>query len=69
MKKINIGKTIKELRLEKGFTQSQLAKMLFVSQDTISLWELDKSVPDVNAVITLCQIFGVSADYLLGLEK
>ena len=66
---MNIGRNIKELRKERGLTQSQLAEMLFVSQDTISLWECGKSLPDVKAVIELTKIFGVSADYILGLEK
>ena len=69
MEKLNIGKTIKELRQEKNLTQSELAKMLYLSQDTISLWERDKSLPDLNAVVALCNIFNISADYLLGLEK
>ncbi len=49
-------------------TQSQLATLLFTSQDTISLWERNKSYPDVKTVIKLTQIFNVSADYILGLE-
>lgn len=39
---MNIGKTIRELRLENKMTQSELAKVLHLSQDTISLRELDK---------------------------
>ena len=66
---MNIGRNIKELRKERGLTQSQLAEMLFVSQDTISLWECGKSLPDLKVLIELTKIFGVSADYILGLEK
>ena len=66
---MNIGKIIKELRKEKGMSQTQLAELLFVSQDTVSLWECGKSLPDVKAVIAMTKIFGVSADYILGLEK
>lgn len=43
--------------------------MLSTSQDTISIWELDKALPDVESVIKLCKIFDVSADYLLGLTE
>ena len=66
---MNIGETIKQLRLEFNMTQSQLASLLFTSQDTISLWERGKSLPDVKSVIKLTEIFKVSADYLLGLEE
>ena len=66
---MNIEQTIKELRKEKNLSQTQLAKLLFTSQDTISLWELGKSLPDIVSVIRMTQIFGVTSDYILGLEK
>ncbi len=65
---MKIGQIIKELRKEKGLTQTALADLLFVSQDTISLWELGKSLPDVENVVKMTKVFKVSADYLLGLE-
>lgn len=65
----SIGTTIKQLRKEAKFTQTQLANMLSTSQDTISIWELDKALPDVESVIKLCKIFDVSADFLLGLTE
>lgn len=64
---MNIGERIKELRLDSGWSQTTLADKLFVSQDTISLWELGKSLPDIENLVKLCQLFRVSADYLLGL--
>lgn len=66
---MNIGQTIKELRKEKNLSQTQLAQLLFTSQDTISLWERGKSLPDIVSVIRMTQIFGVTSDYILGLEK
>ena len=66
---MNIGQTIKELRKEKNLSQTDLAKLLYTSQDTISLWERGKSLPDIPALIKLTEIFGVSSDYLLGIEK
>lgn len=66
---MKIGQKIRQLRNEKRLTQTDLAKILHVSQDTISLWELDKSLPDVKAVVEICKLFDVSSDYLLGLEK
>ncbi len=63
-----IGERIKELRTEKRLSQKELGNLLSVSQDTISLWEKGKSLPAVEYVIALCEIFSVSADYLLGLS-
>ena len=66
---MNIGKLIKELRIEMKLTQTELAKKLNTTQDTISLWELGKSFPDIFSLIKISQIFNVSTDFLLGLEK
>ena len=66
---MNIGETIKILRIEKGMTQTELASLLFTSQDTISLWERNKSLPDVKSVVKMASIFNVSTDYILGVEK
>ena len=66
---IKIGEKIKELRKGKGLTQTQLAVKLKTTQDTISLWELGKSYPDLESVYNLCNLFSVSADYLLGLKE
>ena len=64
----NFSVRFKELRKENNLTQSDLAKQLFVSQDTVSLWELGKSLPDIKLLIKLTEIFKVSSDYLLGLK-
>ena len=63
-----IGKKIKELRKEAKFTQKQLANMLNKSETGFASWEQGLSEPSVNDIRLLCSIFGVSADYLLGLE-
>ncbi len=65
----SIGSTIRQLRKDAKYTQTQLADMLSTSQDTVSIWELDKALPDVESVIKLCKIFDVSADYILGLSE
>lgn len=65
----SIGKTIRQLRKDAKYTQTQLAQMLSTSQDTVSIWELDKALPDVESLIKLCKIFDVSADYILGLSE
>ena len=66
---MNLGKILRELRKEKGLTQTELAQLLCTTQDTISLWELGKSYPDIPALIELTKIFDVSADYILDIEK
>ncbi len=66
--KYEIKHKIKELRKEKGLTQKELAKLVNKSETGLASWEQGLSEPSVNDIILLCQIFGVSADYLLGLE-
>ena len=65
---MTIGKRIKELRICENLSQKELGLLLTLSQDTISLWENDKSLPSVVDIIKLTKIFKVSADYILGLE-
>lgn len=68
MKPTEIGDKIKELRFENNLSQSKLGEILLVSQDTISLWEKGKSIPNTEYVILICKTFDISADYLLGLK-
>ena len=58
----------KELRLEKGIGQEQLAKELGVGRATVSLWENGLREPKLYGLATIAQYFGVSIDYLAGLE-
>ena len=62
-----IGKTIRDLRREMDCTQNKLADILGVTQDSISLWENDKRIPDASYIVTMSKFFDVSTDYLLGL--
>lgn len=64
-----IGVRIKELRAEKKMSQSELGRILSVSQDTVSLWENSKSVPPADIIIKLSEIFAVSCDYILGVKN
>ena len=63
-----IGERIKEIRSENKLNQSDFGKSLSVSQDTISLWEKGKSVPNTEYIILICKLYNISANYLLGLE-
>ncbi|MBR0417251.1 MAG: helix-turn-helix transcriptional regulator [Firmicutes bacterium] len=54
-----------ELRKKNGWSQEELAEKLDVSRQSISKWEGAQSVPDMNRIIAMSQIFGVSTDLLL----
>lgn len=53
------------LRKKEGWSQEQLAEQVGVSRQSISKWESAQSVPDMNKILMLAQIFNVSTDYLL----
>ena len=61
-----ISTKIKELRLEKGLTQKQLANTLGTTDDSIYSWEKGRSEPNCDMICALCNCFEVSADFLLG---
>ena len=58
----------KELRGEKKITQAQLAQAINLSRSCISMIEIGKNEPTATTLIAYAKYFGVSADYLLGLE-
>lgn len=59
---------LKNLRLEKKIGQVELAKQLGVSKGIISLWENGLREPSMTSLISLAKFFGVSIDFLVGLE-
>lgn len=65
---IIFGQRLREVRTEKKYTQQDIANLFNVSKMTISSWETNKQEPNIDDITRLCQIFNVSADYLLGLE-
>jgi len=60
---------IKELRMKKDMSQTQLAALLNKGDSAIRMWELGKSKPDMDTVLQLCDIFKCSIDYLFGKSK
>lgn len=65
MNQKKIGKFILELRLKNGLSQNQLAKMIPVSRQAVSSWELGKALPDLGTLLRLSKIFDVSIDEIL----
>jgi len=61
-----LSKRIKELRMEKGLSQPQLARAIGCSKGQISFWENGLNEPKASYVVKLADVFGVSTDYLLG---
>jgi len=61
-----LGLRIKELRISKDLTQSQLSKILGVGNTTVSMYENGNSTPDDDIKMKLATYFGVSLDYLMG---
>lgn len=54
-----------ELRKKNGMTQEELAEQMHVSRQSVSKWEGAQSVPDLDKVLCLSKLFGVTTDYLL----
>lgn len=59
---------LKSIRIEKGFTQPQLAERVGVSNGMISFWENGVHEPTVAYIIKLAKTLEVSSDYLLGIS-
>ena len=62
---MELGKQIKMHRQEAHLSQEELANRVYVSRQTISSWENDKSYPDVNSLVLLSEIFQISLDNLI----
>lgn len=62
---MELGSQIKKYRGELKLSQDALAEKIYVSRQTISNWETEKNYPDVNSLIRMSEVFGVSVDVLL----
>lgn len=60
---------IRELRIKKGLSQQELAKLCNVHQTAVSQWEKGRTMPDRDSLRLLSKVFEVSVDTLLGEEK
>ena len=66
---IIFSEKLKDLRIEKGLKQEELAEKLNVTQRKVSYWETGKIEPDLLHLTKIADYFQVSVDYLLGREE
>lgn len=62
---MELGTRLKEYRNRLGFSQDDLAERLYVSRQTISAWENNKTYPDIHSLLILSELFNVSLDTLV----
>ena len=62
---MKIGEKIANLRIMAGLSQEQLAEHLDVSRQSVSKWEMDQALPQIDKVLQLCELFKISTDSLL----
>lgn len=65
---VDFGQRLKELRVQAGMTQLQLAQHMGVTKSVVSFYELQERTPSPDILVKLSGIFKVSTDYLLGLD-
>ncbi len=63
---MDLGRKIQELRRGQGLSQERLAEQMAVSRQAISKWESGAAIPEVDKLIQLARLFGVTVDELLG---
>lgn len=62
---MTLGEKIYKLRIQQGLSQEALGEKLGVSRQSVSKWETDQSVPELDKIVALSEVFAVSTDYLL----
>jgi transcriptional regulator with XRE-family HTH domain len=67
--KQRFAQKLRELRIEKGIGQVELAQKISVSKGIISLWENGLREPTLSSLVALAQFFDVSIDFLVGLKE
>ena len=66
---MTIGQRIAQRRKEKGLSQEALGTELGVSRQSVYKWESDSALPEIDKLITLSRLFGVTVGWLLGVEE
>ena len=62
---MTMGEKILNMRKARGWTQEELADRVGVTRQAVSRWESGAAKPDADKIVAICDLFGVSADYLL----
>lgn len=62
---MTIGDKILNMRKARGWSQEELADRVGVTRQAVSRWESNSAKPDADKIVDICDLFGVSADYLL----
>lgn len=62
---MGLGSRIQRLRINNGLTQEQLAEMLSISRQSVSKWEMDQSIPEIDKVIMMSKLFSAGTDEIL----
>ena len=62
---MNFPEKLQKLRKERGWSQEELAEKLGVTRQSISKYEGAQSIPDLDKILKLSEIFGVTTDYLI----
>ena len=67
--KSGVGARLRESRKIAGYTQAQVAKMMYMTQQQYSRFENGVFELNYDQLIYLCRLYDISADYLLGIDK
>lgn len=62
---MGFGEKLVRLRKSSGFTQEDLAEKLGVSRQAVARWEAEETSPDIHTLLGICEVFHVSADYMI----
>lgn len=65
----NFGNALESLRVDAGYSQNQLSKLLNMSQPAMNYWEAGKGYPQIPTLLKLCEFYGVTPNDLLLLDK
>ena len=66
---MTLGQRIQELRKQQGLSQEKLGELLGVSRQAVSKWEGDNGIPELDTLIAMSRLFGVTVGRLLGVEE
>jgi len=66
---VDLGARLKELRKNQGMTQLQVAERVGISKAMVSSYEVSARQPSYEVLVKLAALYGVTTDYLLGVER